>query len=346
MARVTAWSDLHLKGMPHTCTLVLADDPLLIRESIDAWRQEGKAQGYSERFSMTVDRSWQASSFMAHYQAQSLFSSRQLFELHCPKPPDAAWYSWLCQLLEHPLPDQALLIIHPIPNRKSMQADWINRCDQAGLVVTLPTPEGQKLRSWLEQRARKQALTLTDSGLDALLLRTEGHLLAADQSLEMLRLVHADHPIDAGMIHATLDQMAHYRIYDLLDAIVAGDRLRTLQILEQLILSGEALALILHILTTELRSLATVHAYMGAGIPLAQALNQAGIWKSRSAALTALTRRLSITRTTRLLGLCLDVDRTIKGLHKGRPEDGLLRLAMAMAGHPLFQSTHQPRTAS
>ncbi len=339
MVRVNAWTEQHLKGLPYRCTLVLADDPLFIKESLDAWRQEGKKQGYLERFSMTVDRGWQAASFMSAYQSQSLFSSRQLFELHCPKPADTAWYAWLCKLLEHPQPDeQALLIIHPLPNRKAMQADWINRCDQAGIVLTLLTPEGPKLRSWLEQRVRQRNLHLSDSGLDALLLRTEGHLLAADQSLDLLQLLHADQLIDASIIHATLDQMAQYRSYDLLDAIVAGDRVRIPQILEQLVLSGEAPALILHILTTELRSLATVQSHQSNGGSWSGALNQAGIWKSRQAAIGILAKRLSIARTARLLGLCHDIDRTIKGRHQGQPEDGLLQLAMAMAGYPLFQA--------
>ena len=96
--------------------------------------------------------------------------------------------------------------------------------------------------------------------LDTLFEKTEGHLLAAKQAIEKLSL-YGHSELTLEKLEAVVPQNAKFRVFDLIDAALAGNAKHTLHILKHLKEEGEvepylivwAIQQALHSTTTALR---------------------------------------------------------------------------------------------
>jgi DNA polymerase-3 subunit delta len=64
--------------------VITSDEHLLALEAADKIRSKARAQGYSERDVLTVERSFKWGELLAANQAMSLFGDKKLIELRIP----------------------------------------------------------------------------------------------------------------------------------------------------------------------------------------------------------------------------------------------------------------------
>src|SRR5690606_4189957 len=76
--------DAHLNKPLAGLYAITSDEHLLALEAADKIRAAARAQGYSERDVLVVDRSFKWSALLAANQSQSLFGDRKLIELRIP----------------------------------------------------------------------------------------------------------------------------------------------------------------------------------------------------------------------------------------------------------------------
>jgi len=74
----------HLQRGLAALYLVHGDDPLLAMEAVDAIRAKARAQGFSEREVLSVERSFDWGALHAAAAGMSLFGDRKLVELRIP----------------------------------------------------------------------------------------------------------------------------------------------------------------------------------------------------------------------------------------------------------------------
>ncbi|MEQ1802237.1 MAG: DNA polymerase III subunit delta [Gammaproteobacteria bacterium] len=317
--------------------LVSGDEPLLVNEVVDAIRAGAVASGCDERESHVVERSFSWESVTASLRNLSLFSSGKLVEIRLPTAAPGNEGSEALRELARREPDgNTVVIITPALTRKVAESAWATALAGAGTWVETRPPALAELPQWMAQRFRAAGLTCDSEGLDLLAGRVEGNLLAAQQEIDKLALLHPPGTaLDVNTIRAAVADGARFDVFQLADAALAGDAARAVRVLGGLREEGTAAALVLWSLVRE--SLVLVDAGVRASRERSdtRGVQGAGVWQSRVDLYVRALRNHKPGTLRRLLRMTGRADQIVKGARPGEPWNALLELTLALAGRPL-----------
>ncbi len=316
--------------------VISSDEHLLALEAADKIRRAARANGYSERDVLTVERTFKWGELLAANQAMSLFGDKKLIELRIPtgkpgKDGGAALQAYAKDLS----PDNLTLITLPKLDWQTAKAAWVGSLQQAAVYIEIPIIERAALPGWIGTRLAAQGQSADRQGLDFIADRVEGNLLAAHQEIQKLGLLHEPGKLTYEQIHDAVLNVARYDVFKLSEAMLAGDPARLVRMLEGLKGEGEALPLVLWAVAEEIRTLLKLKSGMAQGRPLGMLLKEARIWGPKERMMEPALRRISLPTLERALQDAAQVDKMIKGLRAkafaGDAWDAMLHLALKVA---------------
>jgi DNA polymerase-3 subunit delta len=315
--------------------LVSAEEPLGAGEAADAIRAAARKQGFEEREVYSVERGsapWPE--ILASAQAMSLFASRKLIEIRIPGGKVGHGSKSLLEVLAAANPDVLLMVLVDEPENAARKAEWFTTAARAGEWVDLQAVTPARFPAWIRARAKRAGLELDDEAVTLLAMRTEGNLLAAHQEIQKLSLAGLK---AAGVddVLASVTDSSRYDVFQLGEALLAGETPRALRILQSLQGEGAEPTLVLWAILQEMRNLWT-KLVPGAPLP--------GVWSRNTAQLPQAIARFRAAPSGRALFQRMSarasrVDRIIKGRLSGNPWDELTLLALEFAGHPALPPT-------
>src|SRR3954463_7403861 len=137
--------------------VISSDEHLLALEAADRIRRAARAQGYSERDVLTVERTFKWGELLAANQALSLFGDKKLIELRIPsgkpgKDGSAALQSYAKDLS----PDNLTLVTLPKLDWQSAKSSWVTALQQAAVYIEIPNVERAALPNWIGTRLAAQ----------------------------------------------------------------------------------------------------------------------------------------------------------------------------------------------
>lgn len=315
----------HLEQKLLPAYLVSGDDPLLTGEAADAVRAKARAAGFTEREAHFLERGSDWDDVRASAGNMSLFGSRRLVEIRLPSgKPGVAGNKALVALLERGDPDAVLLILTPRLDRDAQNADWVRAVEAHGAWVQVWPIDVERLPGWLRGRCRRLKLDATDEALELLAERTEGNLLAANQELEKLTLLARDGRITADTILSSVTDSARFDVFQLGEAVLAGDTERALRMIAGLRGEGTEPTLVLWALIKAMRDLWNAMASPGGAKPRT--------WQRQSAALDKALRRSGRLSFADLTVRAGRADRMVKGRLAGNAWDEIALLAADICG--------------
>lgn len=319
-----------------TLYLIAGEEPLLVQETADAIRHAARTQGFSDRRVYSWDKRFDWGQFSQECRSLSLFGDKKLLELRLTAPRlPADDQETLIEFFDSYLVDTVLLIF---VDKLEPSAAWVKRLDRLGVIVTVWPVNTERLPQWLKQRAHKQGLQLTQPAISALADRVEGNLLAAEQELLKLRLIHGAGPVDEEAVLAAIGDSARFNVYTLVDYCVAGLAAKAVRVLWGLQAEGLEPPILLWALAREIRSLLSMQERLAAGYTLEKVFLEFRVWDRRKPLLQIALKRHSSYSLFKMLGECEKIDRRIKGFDSASCWDGLLQLVLALAGLNLFES--------
>ena len=316
--------------------VITSDEHLLALEAADKIRSRARAQGYSERDVLTVERSFKWGELLAANQAMSLFGDKKLIELRIPggkpgKDGSAALQSYAKDLN----PDNLTLITLPKLDWQTAKASWVAALQQAAVYVEIPNVERAQLPGWIGTRLAAQNQSADRQSLDFIADRVEGNLLAAHQEIQKLALLYEPGKLTYDQVIDAVLNVARYDVFKLSEAMLAGDPARLVRMLEGLKGEGEALPLVLWAVSEEIRTLLKLKAGMAQGRPLGALLKEYRIWGPRERMMEPALRRISLPVLEAALQQAAQVDKMVKGLRAkqfaGDAWDAMLQLALRVA---------------
>ncbi|HEU4850660.1 MAG TPA: DNA polymerase III subunit delta, partial [Telluria sp.] len=325
--------DAHLARSLAPLYVISSDEHLLAMEAADKIRRTARAQGFSEREVLTVERSFKWGELLAANQSLSLFGDKKMIELRIPtgkpgKDGGAALQAYAKDLS----PDNLTLVTLPKLDWQTAKAAWVGALQQAAVYIEIPNIERAQLNAWIGARLAAQQQSAERTSLDFIAERVEGNLLAAHQEIQKLALLHGPGQLSFEQVHDAVLNVARYDVFKLSEAMLAGDPARLVRMLEGLKGEGEALPLVLWAVSEEIRTLLKLKAGMASGRPLGMLLKEARIWGPREKLMEPALRRLSQPVLERALRRAAQVDKMIKGLRSrdfaGDPWDAMLQLAL------------------
>jgi len=328
--------DAHLAKSVAPLYVISSDEHLLALEAADRIRRAARANGFTERDVLTVERTFKWGELLAANQALSLFGDKKLIELRIPtgkpgKDGGAALQSYAKNLS----PDNLTLITLPKLDWATQKAAWVASLQQAAVYIDIPNVERAQLPAWISQRLAAQGQSAERASIDFIAERVEGNLLAAHQEIQKLGLLHAAGKLTYEQVQDAVLNVARYDVFKLSEAMLAGDPARLVRMLEGLKGEGEALPLVLWAVSEEIRTLLKLKAGMAQGRPLGALLKEYRIWGPRERMMEPALRRISLPVLEAALQQAAQVDKMIKGLrakgYAGDAWDAMLQLGLKIA---------------
>jgi DNA polymerase-3 subunit delta len=328
--------DAHLAKPLAPLYIVASDEHLLALEAMDKIRKAARAQGFSEREVMTVERGFKWGELLAANQSQSLFGDRKLIELRIPTgKPGKDGGQALQDYAASVSPDNVTLISLPKLDWATQKAAWVNALQQAGVFIDIPLVERAQLPAWIGARLGAQRQSADRQAVDFIADRVEGNLLAAHQEIQKLALLYPEGKLTFEQIQDAVLNVARYDVFKLNEAMLSGDVVRLVRMVEGLKGEGEALPLVLWAMAEEIRLLLKLKAGIAQGKALGMLLKEYRIWGPRERLMEPALRRLSLSALEGALQEAAQIDKMVKGLRAkafaGDAWDALLELGLKVA---------------
>ncbi len=117
-----------------------------------------------------------------------------------------------------------------------------------------PLPPGE-LSSWLKATAKAKKLKITDGAVQSLASLIGGDLWALDNELDKIAVYAGGETADEKMVGELVSAARETKVWDLSDAVVAGNERKALTSLGRLLVAGEAPQLLLFMIARQYRQL-------------------------------------------------------------------------------------------
>lgn len=311
--------------------VVHGDEPLLAIEAAQTLLDAARKAGFSEREVLTVEPGFKWSELVAAGQAISLFAERKLIDLRIPNgKPGTEGGEALQQYAANPSPDNVLLVQLPKLDKPQLQSKWFTALEATGTVVACSAVGRGELPAWINERLARQSQRLTADAMTLLVSRVEGNLLAAKQEIDKLALLYPAGEIGLEALRAAVANVARYDVWELGDALLAGDAARLARMLDGLKGEGEAATLVLWAMADEIRALLRIGLGRSQGGNLQQLYRENRVWGDKQRRYPAALDRLKASQLKAALAHAAQIDRVVKGVGAGDAWEELLKLGMRL----------------
>jgi DNA polymerase-3 subunit delta len=303
----------HLQS--HSLPLIIwisGDEPLQVLEACDSVRLTASKVGITDRTVIEVDARFDGADLIAANQSMSLFGERQLIELRMNAKLTDKGRKALLEYNETANPDNLLLIVSDKLEASQTKAKWFNQLISNGWWLPIWPVERHQFSGWLSSRLQQAGLTADGDALALLVERLDGNLLAAKQEIEKLALLHSG-DITAETVLASVSDSSRYTVFDLSSAFLSGDLARALKVLNVLRGEGVEPAIILWLITRELRLLIDLGESQQAGQPLGAAFKRLRVFDKRQKDYSLALQRCTVSHFKHCLIGCARIDGAVKG---------------------------------
>lgn len=315
-------------GQSPALVWIAIGDPLLGEEACDNARQAAKKAGFIERKVFHCDKTEHWHEAIAEANALSLFADKSLIELRAS--PGKIEHALLADYLKRPSPDNTLLLITDKVENATQKTKWFTELEKLLCFVPVAQLDNARFPEWLALRAQRTGIFLLPDALALLVEQTQGNLLAASQEIEKLALQFGQREIGLEEVRQGLADSAQFEMFSLNDTLLAGERDKSLRILNTLLAEGEHPLAILGALGRELRQLAHAKELIEQGNNPSAVLTQLGVWDKRKPLFTRALNRLRLNDTRQLIQLMAECDLAVKGMSKQQPAIVLQQLVLCI----------------
>ena len=305
------------------------DEPLLMMEAMDQLRAAAKKQNFTEREVLLQERGFDWSNLLSAGQTMSLFGDKRWVELRIPtgKPGRDgadALKQFAAQIASQANgsdgPDTVVCIILPRLDGKTKTSAWFSALDDAGMAIQIDSLDRNHLPQWIAGRLKRQNQEVEagpegQRALEFIADQVEGNLIAAHQEILKLGLLYPAGILTEEQIRSSILKVARYNVFELTEAMLAGDLARLNRMLDGLKGEGEPLVLILWSVTEELRILSKLKAASDAGESVQNLMRANRIWGNKERLYPAALRRVQPLKLRKAMQVAAGLDRQVKGLH-------------------------------
>jgi DNA polymerase-3 subunit delta len=336
----------HLKSLSSGAAMLplyvfSGDEPLLMMEAMDQLRAAAKKQNFTEREVLLQERGFDWSALLSAGQTMSLFGDKRWVELRIPtgKPGRDgvdALKQFATQIAAQSNgsdgPDTVVCIVLPRLDGKTKTSAWFSALDDVGMAIQIDSLDRSHLPHWISGRLKRQDQEVEagpegQRALEFIADQVEGNLIAAHQEILKLGLLYPVGKLSEEQIRSSILRVARYNVFELTEAMLAGDLARLNRMLDGLKGEGEPLVLILWSVTEELRILSKLKAASDAGESVQNLMRANRIWGNKERLYPAALRRVQPLKLRRAMQVAAGLDRQVKGLHAAElpadPWDGL-----------------------
>ena len=332
MQLALAHLEKHLTQSLKPLYILVGDEPLAQRESLDAIRAAAREQGYDERTTLTAERYFNWQQIQSYGQSISLFASQRLLEINIPSgKPGVDGGKALQALANKAIPDTCVVIILPKLERDAANSAWYSSLEKNAVTISLNEVDASNLPKWISSRLALQGQHTSQQTLEFLAHQVEGNLLAANQEVQKLGLLYPQGELSDATVREAVLNVSRYDAFQLGEAVLAGDAARTARILQGLQDEGENAVAVMSPLMWVLRPLVRIKQAEMRGENIMNAMTNARIYGEKQALVKRALARLNLKQLEAALQKLADIDKTAKGVMLGDAWLEISRLCFGLA---------------
>lgn len=326
------------------------DEPLLQQWLIDAMRIIWQSQSLVvKRVELVSAKTWQE--VLSELNSLSLFDDATAIIVTGNHKPDKSVQDELTAFATDANtgnnPNSVLWLTAKVDNR-AKSSKWYQPFAQLGHVIDCNLYNENQRQQLLQIHAHRFGLALVPEAWQFLMMQTEHHLLSAYQALWRLSYLFSpqipsqaegelnaqDTPapplitIDVEALQSALVSDAQYSVFDLSDAMLAGNAAQVVKIIEQLKSTEEPTPLVLWAISKDMRLIMQL---MGG-----QDAQSLGIWSSKQSLYHSACRRQSLHSIADWPDILYQCDKAVKGLVRQPAWELILQAALRVTGVRLF----------
>lgn len=333
--------------------LLTGDEPYQLMEAADAIRAHARQTGFTERDILHADNSFNWGELNGVSNSLSLFSEKKFIDLRVEmKTPGKAGSQAIRDYMDNIPDDKILLVQAPKLAAAARNAAWVKAIDKQGVVIQVWELSAPQTMAWISKKMRQYGMRATPDAVRLLTERVEGNLLAAFQEINKLKLLfqksdpnqangqQTETLIDEEQVLAAVSDSSRFSIFDLSNAVMAGDSHRVQHIHHNLKEEGVPIQLILWTLSDLSRQLYNASFNLRNGMTTSQVV--AKMPRPRQRPFQIALQRMKDANWKAILKKNSDIDRLSKGQGEiankglGRVWSELLELALILAGTELM----------
>jgi DNA polymerase III subunit delta len=223
---------------------------------------------------------------------------------------NAAQKAVIVAYLEDPAPEADLVLLG---KKLGARERLLAAVKKSGEVHTFEQPTGKALVRWVVGHAKGLDLDLPEDVAGGLIERCSGDKQRLVNETEKLALYVADRPATEEDVEALCPPDVQSNIFAFVDALAAGDRARALELLEDLISTGEPPLRLTYMVRRQFRLVARARALFARGASQGEAAKELKVPPFVARKLDEQARGLDDEDLERALALILDLERGLKG---------------------------------
>ncbi|MDP1522338.1 DNA polymerase III subunit delta [Methylotenera sp.] len=332
MQLAQAQLEKHLSQGLKPLYVLVGDEPLAQRESLDTIRAAARLQGFDERTSLIVERYFNWQQIQSYGQSISLFASQRLLEINIPSgKPGVDGSKALQALAVKAIPDTTVVIILPTLEREAKNSGWFSALENNAMTISLNEVDAANLPKWIAGRLALQGQSASSQTLEFLAHQVEGNLLAANQEVQKLGLLYPQGELADATVREAVLNVSRYDAFQLGEAVLMGDAARTVRILQGLQDEGENAVAVMNPLMWVLRPLVRIKQAELRGENIMNAMTSARIYGDKQVLVKRALARLSLKQLEAALQKLADIDKTAKGVMLGNAWLEISRLCFGLA---------------
>ncbi|MDX1404703.1 MAG: DNA polymerase III subunit delta [Woeseiaceae bacterium] len=314
------------------CYLVTGDEPLLVQEALDAIRARARDDGFESRELLIATSGFDWGELLNVAANLSLFAEKRIVELRLPTgKPGVKGGAAIAEMSTKAGNDFLFLVSAPKLDRSGASSKWAKALDASGGTCQVWPLAPRELPAWIRSRMIDAGMQPEADAIRMIADRVEGNLLAAQQEIEKLRLLHGEGAISADDVASAVADSARFDVYKLVDAAVAGEAARSVRILAGLRAEGVEPVIVMWALTRELRTLVKLADAIEGGDDLGSALRKAGVWQNRQNLVRSCIARQKAADLYALMRLSRKADAAAKGQYRADPWQLAMQIVLGIA---------------
>ena len=298
-----------------------ADESIQITELSDHVIEAAKKHGFEEKQTFIISKDTDWSFLQTTNENLDLFGSKKIIEIKLIGiGPGNKGSKAIKEYCANPDENKLLIFSAERLEKKAQTSAWAKSLEDTGTTIIESPIHISSMPKWISKRASDLDIEIDHDAINLLSEKTEGNLLATIQELIKLSLLFPSQGIDFKMMERSISNSSSYGIFDLSNAFVAGDKKKTIKIIELLKSEGTQPPLILWALSKEIYNLYKV----------IEEGSSRNIWGPRHY-LDLLSQRAKNISGSKIKSALIDIaeiDSAIKGLSRKNPWQSIRELAL------------------
>ena len=298
-----------------------ADESIQITELSDHVIEAAKKHGFEEKQTFIISKDTDWSFLQTTNENLDLFGSKKIIEIKLIGiGPGNKGSKAIKEYCANPDEDKLLIFSAERLEKKAQTSAWAKSLEDTGTTIIESPIHISSMPKWISKRASDLDIEIDHDAINLLSEKTEGNLLATIQELIKLSLLFPSQGIDFKMMEKSISNSSSYGIFDLSNAFVAGDKKKTIKIIELLKSEGTQPPLILWALSKEIYNLYKV----------IEEGSSRNIWGPRHYLdlLSQRAKNISGSKIKSALKDIAEIDSAIKGLSRKNPWQSIRELAL------------------